>query len=487
MAENNSLIRKLPYSFEAEQAVLCCILISENAMNMVTGRLNIEAFYSSAHKTIYESMVKIYSSNKPVDLITLTSELEKIGKLSEIGDIDYLTTLSTIVPSASNIDYYINIVKQCYIMRALVDAGEKIAQIGYGEDEYKEALQKAEKIIFDIGDKQNISELTHISEPLEVVRKKFEDIAVNPDALRGIPTGFYRLDKLTNGLQKGDLILIAARPGVGKTSLTMNIVANAAINSGAKCAVFSLEMPKAQIAQRCLCSTAFVDMSKGLSGDLSVDDWQALLEAKKKLCDTHIYIDDSSMTTYMDILAKCRKLKREKGLDLIMIDYLQLMNSPKTGGKDNRQQEISDITRNLKIAAKELNVPILLLSQLSRGVEARTDHKPMLADLRESGAIEQDADIVMFIYNPDNYLTDEGAVKQNIVDLIVAKHRNGATDTIKLKFLKQHTTFVNLSQDAEAQSLEQSAPMPNEAPPVQNNENSGDMSLKPIDDDDIFF
>ena len=260
---------------------------------------------------------------------------------------------------------------------------------------------------------------------------------------------------LTNGFQKSDLILLAARPGVGKTSFAMNLINNIALNGGS-CAVFSLEMSAAQLMQRAIFSTAMVSMSKGLKGELSTKDWKLLLEAKEKLSKAKIFIDDSALNTPVDILSKCRRIQREHGLDIVMVDYLQLMSSGKK--TDNRQTEVSEISRSLKIAAKELNVPILCLSQLSRAVEGRKGNKPVLSDLRESGAIEQDADIVMFIHNPDMYLQDDGAIKQGIVDLILAKHRNGALDTIKLKFISEHTTFVNIDKDSNAQSLESQIP-----------------------------
>lgn len=456
MENQKKLVRQMPYSIEAEQAVLGSMLISENAASYICSSFSSDAFYSLSHKKIYNKMYELYAKNKPIDYVTIVSELDKSGELDEVGGIEYLTTLTNVVPTAANYLHYAEILKRDYILRQLITAGEKIVQMAYQSDDMIEALKFAEKEIFDIGDKQAFSNLEQISGAVKEVLEKFEKISQDKDSMKGLKTGLYALDKLTNGLQKGDLILVAARPGVGKTSLAMNIVNNAALQSNAKCAIFSLEMPKVQLAQRSLCSHAFVSMEKALKGELTSEDWAALWQANKEFCDAHIYVDDSSLNTPMDILSKCRKLKREKGLDLVMIDYLQLMSSANSKS-DNRQQEISDMTRSLKIAAKELNVPIILLSQLSRAVEQRADHRPMLSDLRESGAIEQDADIVMFIYNPDQYVQDEN-LKQGIVDLIVAKHRNGATDTIKLKFIREHTTFTNLNRDSDAGSLEKSMP-----------------------------
>ncbi|MBQ0017465.1 MAG: replicative DNA helicase [Clostridiales bacterium] len=454
--ETKKQIRQMPYSIETEQAVLGSMLISDNAASYVCSSFSIDAFYSLSHKKIYEKMLEIYRKNRPIDYVTLVSELEKAGELEEVGGVEYLTTLTNIVPTAANYTHYCEILKRDLVLRELITAGEKIVQMAYESDDMVSALKFAEKEIFEIGDKQSFSNLEQISDSVKQVLDKFEVISRDKDAMKGLKTGLYALDKLTNGLQKGDLILLAARPGVGKTSLAMNIVNNAALQSNAKVAIFSLEMPKVQLAQRSLCSHAFVSMEKALKGELSSEDWAALWQANKDFSEAGIYVDDSSLNTPMDILSKCRKLKREKGLDLVMIDYLQLMSGT-SKSTDNRQQEISEMTRSLKIAAKELNVPILLLSQLSRAVEARTDHRPMLSDLRESGAIEQDADIVMFIYNPDNYVQDEN-LKQGIVDLIVAKHRNGPIDTLKLKFIREHTTFTNLNKDSEAESLEKSMP-----------------------------
>lgn len=305
-------------------------------------------------------------------------------------------------------------------------------------------MSLAEKLIFDIAQNEDRTSLEHISPALKEVIEKFDKIAKDGSVLRGIPTGFKDLDRVTNGLQNSDLILLAARPGVGKTSLAMNVVINAAVNEKKRCAIFSLEMPKTQIAQRAVCSVASVSMGRALKGKLSVNEWKAIWAANAKLNESGLYIDDSSMNTPIDILSKCRRLKREGGLDLVMIDYLQLMNS---GGKakDNRQQEISEITRYLKIAARELDVPIILLSQLSRAVETRKgDHRPVLSDLRESGSIEQDADIVMFIYKPEMYNDVVNEEEPGICELMIAKHRNGALDTIKLRWIGEYTTFKDI-------------------------------------------
>lgn len=449
--------RQMPYSIETEQAVLGSMLIDSNQAESICALFNEDAFYSLSHKKIFMAMQSVYQKNQPIDYVTIVNELDKNGQLEEVGGLDYITMLTNVVPTAANIGHYADLLKRDMVLRKLINAGEQIVQNAYESTDMVEAIKFAEKIIFDISDKQSFSSLEKISGAIKQVLDKFEVISKDKDAMKGLKTGLYALDKMTNGLQKGDLILLAARPGVGKTSLAMNIVNNCALNGKAKCAIFSLEMPKVQLAQRSLCSHAFVSMEKALKGELNSQEWAALWQANKDFSEAEIYVDDSSLNTPHDILSKCRKLKREKGLDLIMIDYLQLMSSAGSGSDVNRQQQISDMTRMLKIAAKELDVPIILLSQLSRASEQRTDHRPMLSDLRESGAIEQDADIVMFIYNPDNYQTDESK-KQGIVELILAKHRNGAVGSIQLKFIREHTTFTNLTKDSNDSSLERSMP-----------------------------
>ena len=459
------IARKTPYSIEAEQSVLGCILISNTVAVELCGKLQDGDFYSPVHQTIFKAMKDLVIKNQPIDYVTLVSELERNQKLTEIGGINYITSLTNIVPTAANYDHYQQIVQEDSKLRKLIAMGEKIAEMGYKSDSANNIVEYTEKALTDLVTMAN-NGLVHIAEAVNAVDKKFEAIAKDPEAITGLKTDFYALDNILNGgLHGGDLVLVAARPGVGKTSLSMNIVTNCALNHDAKCAVFSLEMPREQLAQRALCSVACVDMSKALKGELSSEDWTALWQAKKKIVDSKIYVDDNSMTNPAIIRSECLKLQRTKGLDLVMIDYAQLMSSGDKNN-ENRQQEVSNITRSLKILAKELNVPIILLSQLSRAVEGRADHRPMLSDLRESGSIEQDADIVMFIYNPDNYAS-ETAVKPGIVDLIVAKHRNGGIGTVKLKFNRENTTFTNLSSDADAQSLERSMPAKKPQPKVE--------------------
>lgn len=472
------IARTLPHSIEAEQAVLGCVLIDENeAQIRILDALKEVDFYLSSHKVIFSAMLELYKKNSTIDFITLTAKLEETNTLLDVGGLNYIATLSNIVPSAANYEHYVEIVKKNSILRQLIKAGEKIVEQAYETQDKDASLAFAEKSVFEIAQKEETTDLTHIIKPLQTVLDKFETIQKDPNSLRGLKTGFYGLDKLTNGLQKSDLILLAARPSVGKTSFAMNIVNHIAVHEKKHVAVFSLEMPKEQLAQRSLCSTAFVSMEKALKGDLNTKEWEALWEANKRLSEASIFIDDSSLNTPVNILSKCRRLKREKGLDLVMIDYLQLMSS-NNKNKENRQQEVSEMSRMLKVAARELDVPIIVLSQLSRAVETRKG-KPVLSDLRESGAIEQDADIVMFLHRNDP-VGEEEYVHSSLVDLIVAKHRNGALGTMKLKFISEHTTYVDLNKASDLNSLEDTLP-----PVTTGIINPNDLpEITPIDEND---
>ena len=474
--------RVLPHSIEAEQSVLGCVLIDQDASMNILSELKPDDFYVEAHRIVFEAMYNVYSHNSPVDFVTLTDELEKNNMLESVGGAEYIATLTNIVPSSSNYKHYSDIVKRNGVLRRLINASNNIINNCFEAQSMQDAISFAEKSIFDISQNEDRSSLLHINTATNEVLAKFETIQKDRESLRGLPTGIYGLDKITNGLQNSDLILIAARPGVGKTSLAMNIVNNAAIKGGASVAVFNLEMPRVQLAQRSICSLAFVSMEKALKGELNVQEWKALWAASDKLNKAKIFVDDSSLNTPVDILSKCRRLKAEHGLDLVMIDYLQLMSS---GGKskDNRQQEVADMSRGLKIMARELNVPVIVLSQLSRAVESRQGKVPVLSDLRESGAIEQDADIVMFIHKPDIPADAPEELKRNpICEIIIAKHRNGALGEVKVKWVGNITTFVNLERDANEQSLDELAP-----PPIPN-DSAIDESMPeivPLEDSDI--
>lgn len=448
----------MPNNLEAEQSVLCSAMIDQEAAVNILARLNEKDFYSEAHQEIFKAMLALYAQNKPVDFVMLSDYLQTKDKLRAIGGVSYLTSLTNVLPSAAYYASYVEIVKKNSTLRQIILAANKITEKAYSS-ESDDALGFAEKAIFEIAEKGQSTALESLASSLTDVMENFEEIHKDGGKVRGVPTGFYQLDRITNGLQKSDLILLAARPSVGKTSLAMNIVSNAALEAGAKCAVFSLEMSKQQLAQRMLCSVANVDMTKALHGELTEADWTKLWKAHKRLSNCKIYADDNSLNTPNQILSKCRKLKREKGLDLIMIDYLQLMTADSKS--DNRQTEVSEISRKMKILAKEINVPVILLSQLSRAVEQRQGKMPMLSDLRESGAIEQDADIVMFIHRPDqenpaNAPSGEPQEKPKdyTVQLVIAKHRNGELANIPLAWVGSRVSFANLASDANQKSIE---------------------------------
>lgn len=478
--KENETARILPNSLENEQAVICSAMIDPEAAINIVGKLNANDFYSKAHKTIFEAIETLYQRNKAIDFFTILDVLEENNQLSSVGGVPYLTTLTNVLPSSAYYQDYVEAVKKKSILRQLVDAGTKIIDNVYSGEE-PDALSYAEKQIFDIAQKGQTSSLESLASSLSDVMENFEEIHKNGGAIRGVKTGFYQLDRLTNGLQKSDLIIIAARPSVGKTSFAMNIVTNAAIETGAKCAVFSLEMSKQQLAQRMLCSVGNVDMTKALHGELTEADWSKLWKAHNKLSNCKIYIDDNTQNKPSQILSKCRKLKRERGLDLVMIDYLQLMTSDVVRSSDNRQNEVSDITRKMKTMAKELNVPVILLSQMSRLSEQQKNRMPMLSDLRESGAIEQDADMVMFLHRPDD-IQKQGADRPQDyqVILVVAKHRNGELKNITLNWVGSRVSFFNLNNDANAKSMESSleglVPPPPEPVEVDNlSELDGDI------------
>ncbi len=465
----------MPHNIEAEQALIGCILIDNGAQIDILAIVKEDDFYSEAHKSIYKAMQKIYTRSVPIDFVTLTDQLEQDKILDKVGGIEYITFLTNVVPSAVNFKYYCDIVKSHSIRRKLISSGQKIIEDAYQNEDQEKSLQFAEKEIFDISEKEGRSDLEHVGLAGGAIKKvidKFDAIAKDPTSIKGIPTGLKEFDRLTNGLQNSDIILLAARPGVGKTSLAMNIVINAATELKKKCAVFSLEMGADQLVQRSLCSMAKVSMAKALNGTMDAEEWKRIWTATKKLEQSGLYIDTSGITP-SELLSKCRRLKAKDGLDLVMIDYIQLMSSPGTSKDMNRQNQVSEISRNLKLTAKELNVPIIVLSQLSRSVESRKEngYRPMLSDLRDSGAIEQDADIVLFLYNPEKYNDIPQEDEPGTVELIVAKHRNGSTGTIKLRWIGEYTTFVNKDEKINISSHEKVDYRQIEEKPIDNNIN----------------
>ena len=447
MAKTNVKTNVLPNNLEAEQALLGCLLIDNDTQTDILEKLTEEDFYQESHQLIIGAMRAVFKARKPVDLVTLADQLENDNALDKAGGLTYITDLAKITPSAANYKSYFEIVKRDSIHRRLIRASQKIIENSSEGTDAGESVAYAEKLVFDISKKMDTSTLVDMREDdsYDQVLKKFETISTDKNALRGVNTGFTKLDKITNGLQKSDFIVLAARPGVGKTTIGMNIIEHAALVDNKVCAVFSLEMPRIQLAQRLLCSYSHVSMSKALSGELSQTDWKKLWKASSDLKKAKIYIDDSSKITPAEILSKCRRLKaRKEGLDIIMIDYIQLMGSGEYRREENRQQEISSITRNLKIMAKELDVPVLALSQLRR---ISSKEEPQLSDLRESGAIEQDADMVMFIHRPDVAATEEeiksGKIIKDAADLIIAKHRNSELGRVKLRFRGDQVRYVN--------------------------------------------
>lgn len=468
MAENNVM----PNNLDAEQALLGCMLIDNDILADVLERLTDDDFYQESHRFILSAMKQVFAEHMPLDLVTLADRLEKEGNLNNAGGLAYLTQLTQITPSSANYLYYFDIIRRDSTNRRLIRAAQEIIKYSRDSDDNVKSVQYAEKLVYDISKNNDTSTMKDIreSDGVDLVMEKFQKLDSDRDAFRGVLTGFTRLDNLTNGLQKSDLIVIAARPGMGKTSLAMNIVENAALNNSKVCAVFSLEMPEVQIIQRLLCGFAKVSMAEALAGKLKPNDWKKLIKAKEQLRKSRIYIDDSSRVTPAEILSKCRRIQAKNNgqLDLIMIDYIQLMSSGKKNAEQNRTQEVADITRELKIMAKELDVPVIALSQLRR----MQTKEPQLSDLRESGAIEQDADIVMFINRPDVTATEEELKKGNIVkgmaDLIIAKHRNGGLDRIKLRFKGELTKFVNPEpqDDIVEPDYDSLPPPPEDAPPA---------------------
>ena len=441
----------MPYNRDAEMALLGCLLIDNEIASEIVDKLTEDDFYQESHKYILHAMQRVFNDRKPVDLVTVSDELEKEGSLEKAGGIVYLTELTQITPSAANYKSYHEIVARDSINRKLIRASRKIIETSMKGADEKASLAFAEKSIYDISKQSERSSLLGMTEGDIVgeVLQKFEKLQSDPMSFKGVPTGFKRLDKMTNGLQAGALIVLAARPGMGKTSLAMNLVEHAALRAGKTCAVFSLEMPRQEIVQRLICAYANVSLKNALSGELSAKEWKKLMLAGDQLKKSNIFIDDSSRVTPAEILSKCRRLKTTAGgVDLIMIDYIQLMSSgdSKMAGAENRQQEVASITRDLKIMAKELGVPVIALSQLRR----ITSNEPQLSDLRESGAIEQDADIVMFISRPDQFASPEdiasGKVVKGSAELILAKHRAGEQGRVSLKFIGEYTKFVDVDE-----------------------------------------
>ena len=441
--------RNMPYSLEAEQSVLGAAFISKYALQKICDELESDDFYLDSHSKIFDALSELNAEGKPIDITIVTNKLETNKTLSSVGNIEYLVEIINSVPSASNVDYYINIVHEKAILRRLINVSNDIANESMIENgNVNDILDGAEMKILNVVKIRKSSEFHKIQDVVFKAQENLEKLSNQRGEITGLPTGFYEIDKLTSGLHENELIIIAARPAMGKTAFALNVATNIAKTTDKAVALFNLEMNAEQLVNRMFASVAQIEGSKLRTGKLDNNDWRKLSEGISQLADTHIYIDDTPGIKISELRSKCRKLKMEQGLDLILIDYLQLMSSNLRS--DNRVTIVSEITRNIKVMAKDLNVPIILLSQLSRGPESRTDKRPMLSDLRESGSIEQDADIVAFLYR-DDYYNKEARMDGNISisEFIVAKHRNGPTATIELLFKKNTSTFSNYSKEEE--------------------------------------
>lgn len=482
--------RVLPHNDEAEQSVLCCILIDERAPAVILSELKNDDFYQKRNGEIFKAMYTITQQGLPVDLVTLVQECEKMGITAEVGGINYLTSLTTYLPSADNFMHYLSIVKKNSLLRSLISAAQDIMVAAYSVESEENALALAEAKIYALAEKEDKSSLVDVRDAVAEAIDQIEKIYRDKGSAVGIPIEYHKLNAMLNGFHESDLVLIAARPGQGKTSIGMNFITHAALNCTRKtaagkddpykCAVFSLEMSAAQLAKRMLCSVAKVSMKNVSNGNLDTPEWQRLKDAQKRIAKSKIYIDDSSLTTPVEILSKCRRLKREQGLDMIMVDYLQLMTSGKR--VESRQQEVSEITRTMKIAAKELNVPILLLSQMSREIDKRTNKTPQMSDLRESGAIEQDADIIMFLnrkHDPQDMTVPEDERTQT--DILVAKHRNGETGAVTVRWRGEYTTFEDIPDEQLKNKLAYTPKPENEEELIVSVGNSADFVAPPIE------
>jgi replicative DNA helicase len=439
-----SLHKVPPQNIEAEQSVLGGILLDNNAVNSVLEILEIADFYSEAHRKIFSAIIELSEKSEPSDLITLSNLLRNNKQIDDVGGVAYLASLVDNVPSAANISYYSKIIKEKSILRRLIGVSTEILNKSYNSiTEVGHVLDDAEQAIFEISENKIKPSFFPLKDIIKDSFKTIEKLYEKKQLITGVPTGYEELDKLTSGFQQSDLVIIAGRPSMGKTALAINIAQNAAIEMEVPVAIFSLEMSKEQLAIRMLSSEARVDSQRLRKGFLGETDWPKLTTAAGRLSDASIYIDDTPAISVLEMKAKSRRLKAENGLGLIVLDYLQLMR-----GRDSsmpREQEISEISRSLKALAKELDVPVVALSQLNRQVEARTDKRPYLADLRESGAIEQDADVILFIYRDEVYNRSEDNPEKGLAEIIVGKQRNGPTGKVKLTFLKEYTRFENLT------------------------------------------
>ena len=433
-----------PQNIEAEQSILGGILLDNEVFHRVLEVLNEEDFYHAAHRKVFLSMIELYENNEPVDLITLTNALKNKNQLDEIRGVSYLTSLVDSIPTTANISYYAKIVKEKSILRRLINKTAEIASMSYDSTgDVDEVLDQAERAIFEISENKIKPSFYSIKEMIKHSFKTIERLYEKKELITGVPTGFEGIDRFTSGFQLSDLVIIAGRPSMGKTSFALNIAQYAAIEANVPVGIFSLEMSKEQLSLRMLCSEAKVDAQRLRTGFLSESDWPKLTRAVGSLSEAPIFVDDTPALSILEMRAKARRLKSEKGLGLIIVDYLQLMRG--RVNVERREQEISEISRSLKALAKELNLPVVALSQLNRRVEERHDKRPQLADLRESGAIEQDADVIIFIYRDEIYNKSEDNENKGNAEIIIGKQRNGPIGMTKLAFIDKFATFENLA------------------------------------------
>lgn len=432
--------RTLPQSIEAEQSVIGSMIIDRSAIAQAAEGLDEEDFYRDSHKVLFRSIIEMFKRDMAVDLVTVLENLKANDTLERAGGVTYVTEITSSVPTTANLGSYIQIVQEKSTLRKLIKASTSIIEESYNKQgDVENVLDSAEKRIFDIAEKRTTSDFEPLNQVLERGFIEIERLFNNKGEITGVSSGFIDLDAKTSGFQKGDMVLIAARPSMGKTTFALNIAEHAALREGKSVVVFSLEMSKEQLAYKLLCSEANVDMLKLRTGALDDKDWENIARATGPLSKAKIYIDDTAGVSVMEMRSKCRRLKIEYGIDLIMIDYLQLMSG---SSSESRQQEVSEISRSIKALAKEMECPVIALSQLSRAPEQRADHRPMLSDLRESGSIEQDADLVMFLYRDEYY--NKETEEKNVGECIIAKQRNGPVGTVKLAWLGQFSKFGNL-------------------------------------------
>ncbi len=432
-----------PQNLEAEMAVLGSMLIDEEAISVAAESLDRDLFYKDSHRKVFEAIIGLYNSSKAVDLITLTDELKRKGNLEEVGGASFLTALANSVPTAANINHYVSIVKEKGILRTLINNSTKVISLCYESDgNVNEVVDSAEQLVFDVSDRRIHGSYQHLKELIKDGIEKIDLLYQKKAHVTGIPTGYVDFDIQTAGLQPSDLIIVAGRPSMGKSAFALGIIEHAGVVAKIPVAIFSLEMSKEQLVQRMLCAHAKVDAHKVRTGYLATSDWPRLTAAAGKLSDSPIYVDDTPAISVMELRAKARRMKMHHDIQLIVLDYMQLMRGAMNS--ESRQQEISEISRSLKALARELNVPIVAISQLSRAVEAREHHRPQLSDLRESGAIEQDADVVALILREEYY--NPTPDNEGIAEINIAKQRNGPVGTVKLAFIKEYTRFENIAR-----------------------------------------